>query len=73
MITISGAIIGGCIAGRFALRATEQAHENQKVVAKENEEIIIRSLMQAIHDELEAVFERYNETMGSRVESLGKG
>lgn len=73
LITISGAIIGGLIAGKYSLMATRRAHENQKKIADENEAAIIKSLLQAIYDELETVYDRYQETMGSRIESLDKG
>lgn len=71
-ITIIAAIIGGVIAGQYSLQATKKAHENQKTIADENEDRIVKSLLQSIHDELETVFERYQETMGSRIEALEK-
>lgn len=71
--TIIGAIIGGLIAGYYSSRATKTAHQNQKELADENEAHIIRSLLQAIHDELETVFDNYQENMGHRIESLNDG
>lgn len=70
---ISGAVLGGLITGFFALRSTDKAHENQQAHAQENEEKIIKGLLQAIHDEIETVMDRYQETMGSRLESLEEG
>jgi hypothetical protein len=71
IITLAGAIVGGLIAGYYSLRATREAHRHQKILAEENEKLIISSLLQALHDELETVFDRYQEGMGHRVESLG--
>lgn len=70
---ITGAIIGGFIAGYFALRATKNAHRNQMEQAAKNEATLIRGVLQAIHDEVETLFERYQETMGAQVESLEEG
>ncbi len=70
---ITGAIIGGLIAGYFALEATRRSFKNQRIHAEENEEKIILSLMQAIHDEIETIYDRYQETMGARIETLNEG
>lgn len=70
---ISGALVGGFTTGFFALITTKKAHDNQLDHAKENEEKLIQGLLQAIHDEVETVFDRYQETMGSRLESLKDG
>lgn len=69
---ISGAIIGGIIAGFFALISTQKSFDNQRKHADENEEKLIKGVLQSIHDEIETVIDRYQETMGSRIESLGK-
>lgn len=67
-----GAIVGGLITGFFSLKTTKQALENQKQQSSDNEKTIINSLLQAIHDEIETVYDRYQETMGARLESLGE-
>lgn len=69
---ISGAVVGGMIAGFFALRSTQKSFDNQREHADENEEKLIAGVLQSIHDEIETVMDRYQETMGSRIESLGK-
>lgn len=61
---ILGAITGGAIAGFFSLKATQKSHDNQKQQADENEAKMIKGLLQAIHDEIETLFDRYQETMG---------
>ncbi|MGP1204240.1 MULTISPECIES: hypothetical protein [Serratia] len=70
IITISGAVVGGAIAGHYSFKATKDAHENQKRIADENERNIITSLLQSIHDEIETVFDNYHENMGVKLESL---
>ena len=70
---ISGAIVGGFVTGFFSLKATQKAHEHEKQKSKENDEALIAGLLQAIHDEIETVYDRYQETMGSRIESLNEG
>ncbi len=67
---ISGAVIGGILTGFFTLKATNKTYEHQKAHAKENEEQLIQGLLQSIHDEIETVFERYQDSMGSRLELL---
>ncbi|WP_417536290.1 hypothetical protein [Methylophaga sp.] len=70
---VAGAVVGGFLAGYFSLKATQKSHENQVKHSEENEEKIISGLLQAIHDEIETVFERYQESMGARLESLDDG
>lgn len=70
---ITGAIVGGLIAGYFALEATKRSFANLRSQAEENEAKLIKGLLQAIHDEIETVYDRYQETMGSRIESLADG
>jgi len=68
--SITGAILGGLIAGLFALIAVRRSSESQKEQSTENEAKIIKGLLQAIHDEIETVFDRYQETMGAYLDSL---
>ena len=70
---ISGAIIGGLIAGGFALLSTQKSFDNQREHADDSEKKLIKGVLQSIHDEIETVIERYQEAMGSRIESLDKG
>ena len=70
---ITGAIVGGLTTGYFALRATKNAHENQLKQVAQNEEKLIKGVLQAIHDEIETVTERYQETMGAKLRSLKDG
>lgn len=70
---ITGAVLGGLITGYFALKTTKKAHENQLEQVTQNEKKLIQGLLQAIHDEVETVFERYQENMGAKLESLKDG
>lgn len=70
---ISGAVVGGLITGFFAIKATTKSFQHQRVHAEENEEKLIKGLLQSIHDEIETIYERYQDTMGARLESLLEG
>jgi hypothetical protein len=70
---ITGAITGGIITGYFALVTTKRSFKNQRTQVNENESKLIRGLLQAIHDEMETIYDRYQETMGSKLETLGEG
>ncbi len=70
---IVGAIVGGLTTGYFALKAAKRSFQDLQKHADESEKKLIKGLLQAIHDELETVYDRYMETMGSRLESLNDG
>lgn len=67
---IIGAIIGGAITGFFTLRAVERSHQNAIELQKQKEQSIIQGLLQAIHDEIETIWDRYLEGMGVHLEAL---
>ncbi len=67
---IIGALIGGGITFLAAYFSTKQAHKNQQSIEYIKDKKIISGLLQAIHDEAEIVFDRYQETMGTQLESL---
>ena len=71
--SIVGALIGGFLAGYFALKATKKAHQNNLLIQKKNEENVLKGVLQALHDEIETLIERYQETVGSHIESLEAG
>ena len=70
---IGGAVIGGLLTGYFALRSTDKSFKNQQQHADDNEKKVIRGLLQAIHDEVETIWDRYQETMGAQLETLKEG
>jgi len=65
--------VGGLVAGYFALESVNRSFNNQREHAEESEKKLIQGFLQAIHDEIETIYERYQETMGSRLESLPDG
>ena len=65
--------MGGLVAGYFALESVNRSFNNQREHAEESEKKLIQGFLQAIHDEIETIYERYQETMGSRLESLPDG
>ena len=68
--SIVGAIIGGLIAGGFSLWAIRNSFGNQRQHAAENEKKMIKGVLQAIHDEIETLWEVYRKNMGEQVEAL---
>lgn len=70
---ITGAIVGGLITGYFALRSTQKSFDHQREQADANEAKLIKGLLQAIHDEIETISDRYQDTMGARLDSLSEG
>lgn len=68
--SIFGAVVGGLITGGFSIFATKQAFKNQEDHVNKSEEKIIQGLLQAIHDEIETVIDRYQDSMGMRLETL---
>jgi len=67
---ILGAIVGGIITGFFALISVDRAHRKNLDQAERNEDSLVKGFLQAIHDEMETITERYQETMGSNVDAL---
>lgn len=68
--SFGSAIIGGFIAGYFAIKATKQSFKNQKAQEESAEERIAFGLLQAIFDEIDTLWERYSSTMGCSIDSL---
>ncbi|MCA2019180.1 hypothetical protein LDJ79_23985 [Vibrio tritonius] len=70
---ILGAISGGLITGWFSMKATSTSFENQQKQLDDSEKKLISGLLQALHDEIETVYERYQDIMGARLETLPDG
>lgn len=67
---IGGALTGGLLTGYFSIKSTDKAFEHQQQHTDDNDKKLILGLLQSIHDEIETVWDRYQETMGMQLESL---
>jgi hypothetical protein len=68
--SLAGALIGGTIAGFCSIRAVKTAHEMGMKVQEKNQEKIIQGLLQAIHDEIETLYDMFRERAGNTIETL---
>jgi hypothetical protein len=71
-ILISSAI-GALIGSALTLIATLISHRLQRSTQKEKDADQLRGLLQAIHDEIEALWEIYLSTAGTQIEALPDG
>jgi len=70
VIPLIASIIGGIIAGWFSLRATKEAHKNALEKQEIQQKHEIRSLLQAIHDEIIILWDTYMWGVGDDLEQL---
>ena len=68
-----GAIVGGALTGYFALRATDKAHRQQMDLQDDNRKKLINGFLQAVHDEVETLWESYQTGVGVQLEALSEG
>jgi hypothetical protein len=68
--SLLGALVGGFIAGYFSLVAMRRTFKQEKEKAKEQDQKVEFGLLQALHDEMDILWERYNATMGAQLEAL---
>lgn len=71
--TLAGAYYGARIGGKFTLAALEEAHKRTILLQKENQELMVKRLLQAIYDEIETMWEMYKEKLGFQVDALKDG
>jgi len=67
------AIIGGLITGISSVIAVLIAHKKDLKKLKIQEKRLTQSLLQSIHDEIEALWEAYQEGVGTHLEALSEG
>lgn len=67
---VGGAVVGALVGGFFTLRATKAAYKNQVALSNNAEKRLIKGFLQSVHDEIETVHNRYQESMGAQVEAL---
>ncbi|MCW5626852.1 MAG: hypothetical protein KIT73_19195 [Burkholderiales bacterium] len=73
MSGLIGAVIGGVLTGVFSIIAVNKTEKHNRDSQAEADSRVLKGLLQALHDELESIFERYQETMGVHIESLPEG
>ncbi|MEI7695463.1 MAG: hypothetical protein WCI64_07450 [Chlorobium sp.] len=61
---ISGVIIGGLITGIFSICAVILTNKHNMEVLETKEAKVLRGLLQALHTEIDCVFEHYKKTAG---------
>lgn len=67
------ALVGGFIAGYFSLRAVQKSIDREKEKMHEDDRKMEFGLLQAIHDEIDIVWESYATSTAPQLESLGDG
>lgn len=65
--------IGAFVGSALTLVATLVAHKLERDKNKEDEDELIFGFLQGIHDEIETLWDNYNEKVGAHVESLQAG
>jgi hypothetical protein len=68
-----GAVIGGVLTGLFSILAVNKTEKHNRESRVENDTKLLKGLLQALHDELESIYERYQESMGAHIEALAEG
>lgn len=73
LASVVGALIGGGMTGYFTLKAAAKSHANALNVQQENQKKVVRAFLQAVHDEIETLWDTYQEGIGVQLESLQDG
>lgn len=68
-----GAVIGGILTGVFSILAVNKTEKHHRDARTENDAKVLKGLLQALHDEIDSIYERYQENMGARIEALQEG
>jgi hypothetical protein len=71
--TLISSGLGALIGSALTLLATYFSHQLDRDKAKEDEAQLIFGFLQGIHDEIETLWDNYNENVGAHVESLQQG
>ena len=70
---VVGAVVGGGITGFFAFKGVDRAHERALERASDSQNQTVQGVLQAIHDEIEVLWERYMTSIGFQLEALPTG
>lgn len=71
--SLVGAVIGGLMTRNATINATNIANEHQRKLAKDAEDALLTGFIWSIHDEIESLFRRYNETVGITLRNTPDG
>lgn len=66
-------LIGVLIGGFITLIAVNVAHKRALERDIERERFLVKGFLDSIHDEVEVIWKRYQDTMGDKVEKLPEG
>jgi hypothetical protein len=62
--SLVGAVIGGWMTRNATISATNIANDHQRQLARDAEEALLTGFIWSIHDEIESLYRRYNDTAG---------
>ncbi|AEB08503.1 hypothetical protein [Desulfobacca acetoxidans] len=68
--SVVAALLAAYLGGRYTFRAVEKTFAKNLELQKVNQENIIKALLQAIHDEIETLWEHYSSELGAKIDSL---
>lgn len=71
-IGVIGSIIGGAVGGWFSLRSTDKTHQQQRERDNDARKAAVHGFLQAVHDEVETLWETYSAGAGGKVDALGE-
>jgi hypothetical protein len=71
--SLLGAITGGGVAGYLALRGVYKTQEKELQKQERAKRELLKALYQAIHDEVESLWDAYQKGFGQDLEALGDG
>jgi hypothetical protein len=73
IVTLAGALVGGGLTGFFTLRAADKSHKDSLELQKQNQKKLIKGFLQAVHDEIETLWDTYQTGIGVQLEALQEG
>lgn len=73
LVTLAGALVGGGLTGFFTLRAADKSHKDSLDLQKQNQKKLIKGFLQAVHDEIETLWDTYQTGIGVQLEVLQEG
>ena len=65
--TILASIVGGFIAGYFALRGVKKTFEHQLTIKEDERNSLLKGVYQAIHDEVDTLWNTYIKRISATV------